>query len=216
LNPAYFQERSDPHAVNSGMVQRYGGRDMNKSVVAILASLVLAACAGRDVKDSGAPVEERKPDTGATVTTPPPPPPPKADAPTATPLTPKPPLAANPLTAPGSILAQRSIFYDYDSFVVKDEFKPMVTAHAKFLTENRARSIVIQGNTDERGSREYNLALGQRRADGVKRMMMLLGVGEGQIEAVSFGEEKPRATAQEEAAYAENRRCDIVYDGEQR
>jgi peptidoglycan-associated lipoprotein len=124
------------------------------------------------------------------------------------------PIVANPLKDPGSILSKRSIFYDYDSNVVKDEYKPVITAHARFLTLNRNRKIAIQGNTDERGSREYNIALGQRRADGVKQMMVLLGVQEAQIETVSFGEEKPRSQGKDEAAFSENRRSDIVYDGE--
>jgi peptidoglycan-associated lipoprotein len=90
----------------------------------------------------------------------------------------------------------------------------LVTAHANYLTSNRGRKIVIQGNADERGSREYNLALGQRRADSVKKMLLLLGVGDSQIETVSFGEEKPRAKGTDEGSYAENRRSDIVYDSE--
>ena len=124
------------------------------------------------------------------------------------------PIVANPLKDPGNILSKRSVFYDYDSNVVKDEYKPVVSAHARFLTQNRNRKIAIQGNTDERGSREYNIALGQRRADSVKQMMVLLGVQEAQIETVSFGEEKPRSSGKEEAAFSENRRSDIVYDGE--
>ena len=123
-------------------------------------------------------------------------------------------IVANPLKDPGNILSKRSVFYDYNSNVVKDEFKPMVTAHARYLTQNRGRKIAIQGNTDERGSREYNIALGQRRADGVRQMMVLLGVQEGQIETVSFGEEKPRNAGKDETAFSENRRSDIVYDGE--
>ena len=124
------------------------------------------------------------------------------------------PIVANPLKDPGSILSKRSVFYDYDSNVVKDEFKPLVTAHSQYLVQNRNRKIAIQGNTDERGSREYNIALGQRRADSVKQMMILLGVQEAQIESVSFGEEKPRSSGKDEAAFSENRRSDIVYDGE--
>jgi peptidoglycan-associated lipoprotein len=124
------------------------------------------------------------------------------------------PIVANPLKDPGNILSKRSVFYDYDSNVVKDEYKPLVTAHARFLTQNRGRKVTIQGNTDERGSREYNIALGQRRADSVRQMMVLLGVQEAQIESVSFGEEKPRASGKDEAAFSENRRSDIVYDGE--
>jgi peptidoglycan-associated lipoprotein len=123
-------------------------------------------------------------------------------------------VAANPLKDPGSVLSKRSIYFDYDSFSVKEDDKPLVSAHAKFLTDNRNRKIIIQGNTDERGSREYNIALGQRRADSVKKMMMLLGVTDGQVETVSFGEEKPAVQGADEAAWSKNRRAEIVYDGE--
>jgi peptidoglycan-associated lipoprotein len=129
-------------------------------------------------------------------------------------LTERQPGAGDPLNDPNSILSRRSVYFDYDSNVVKDEFKPLVSAHAKHLSTARTEKVTIQGNTDERGSREYNLALGQRRADAVKQMMTLLGAPASQIETVSFGEEKPRAQGSNEQAYAENRRADIVYTGE--
>jgi peptidoglycan-associated lipoprotein len=97
---------------------------------------------------------------------------------------------------------------------VVNEFRPMVQAHARFLLDNPKLRITIQGNTDERGSREYNLALGQRRADAVRQAMSVLGVTERQMEPVSLGEERPRASGSTEAAFAENRRADILYDGE--
>ena len=108
-------------------------------------------------------------------------------------------------------LAKRSIYFDLDSFVIKDEFRAVVEAHAAFMKRNPGRKVVIEGNTDERGSREYNLALGQKRAEAVKSMMRVLGVPEVQVEAVSFGEERPKATGHDETAYAENRRSDISY-----
>jgi peptidoglycan-associated lipoprotein len=111
-------------------------------------------------------------------------------------------------------LAQRSIYFDYDSFSVKDEHKPILQAHAKFLVENAGAKIYLQGHTDERGSREYNLALGQKRADAVRRVMAVLGVKENQVESVSYGEEKPKNSGHDEAAYVQNRRADIVYQGE--
>ena len=122
--------------------------------------------------------------------------------------------ARNPLRDPGSILSKRSIYFDFDSFVVKDEYRPLVEAHARYLQQNRTARMTIQGNTDERGSREYNIALGQKRADSVKRMMTLLGATESQIETVSFGKEKPKNPGHDESAYAENRRDDILYAGE--
>lgn len=118
------------------------------------------------------------------------------------------------LRDPNSPLSKRSIFYDYDSFVVKDEYKGLVEAHAAYLKRNPGMRIVIEGNTDERGSREYNLALGQKRSEGAKRVFSLLGVNTTQVETVSFGEEKPRNAAASESAYAENRRCDVRYVGE--
>jgi len=188
-----------------------GERVMKKILMSVVLASMLAACASTDVKDEGAPVEDRKPDavSKAPGTTPPP----VSQAPVGKPIDSRP-TVGNPLKDPGNILSKRSVYFDFDSSVVKDEFKPMVTAHAKFLTDNRGRKVVVQGNTDERGSREYNIALGQRRAESVKKMMMLLGATDSQIEAVSFGEEKPRSAGTDEASYAENRRSDIVYDGE--
>jgi len=108
-------------------------------------------------------------------------------------------------------LAKRSIYFDLDSFVVKEEFRPIVEAHAAFMKRNAGRKVMIEGNTDERGSREYNLALGQKRAEAVKSMLRVMGVGETQLEAVSYGEERPKAPGHDESAWAENRRADIVY-----
>jgi peptidoglycan-associated lipoprotein len=118
------------------------------------------------------------------------------------------------LTDPKSILSRRSIYFDYDSFEVKAEYKDLVTSHAKFLADNRQFKMLIQGNTDERGSREYNLALGQKRADAIKKMLALLGAREEQLESVSLGEEKPKNEGQNEAAWAQNRRGDMLYTGE--
>ena len=119
-----------------------------------------------------------------------------------------------PLNDPASILSKRSVFYDFDSYVVKDEFKPLIEAHGKYLRDNRTAHVIIQGNTDERGGREYNLALGHKRAESVKKMLAILGVQEAQMETISFGKEKPRNPGTDEAAYAENRRSDLVYQGE--
>jgi peptidoglycan-associated lipoprotein len=120
----------------------------------------------------------------------------------------------NPLRDPNSPLSKRSIYFDYDSFVVKEEYRPLIEAHARYLQQNRNARMTVQGHTDERGSREYNIALGQRRADSVKRMMTLVGAQDGQVETVSLGEEKPRNSGHDEAAWAENRRGDILYAGE--
>jgi peptidoglycan-associated lipoprotein len=120
----------------------------------------------------------------------------------------------NPLRDPRSVLSKRSVYFEYDSYVVKDEYKPLIEAHAKYLQATRPARMTIQGNCDERGSREYNIALGQRRADTVKRMMQLYGATDAQIETVSFGKEKPKNPGHDEAAWTENRRDDMVYAGE--
>lgn len=123
-------------------------------------------------------------------------------------------LAGDSLRDANNLLSKRSVYYEFDSNLVKDEFKPLVSAHARYLQENGSATMRIEGNADERGSREYNLALGQRRAEAVRQMMQLLGARADQIETVSFGEEKPRATGSDEISWAENRRADIVYRGE--
>jgi len=122
--------------------------------------------------------------------------------------------AINPLNDPNNILSKRSVYFNLDSFVVKDEYKSLVSSHANYLRENATAKVLLQGSADERGSREYNLALGQRRADSVKKAMTLSGTKEAQIEAVSLGEEKPRGTDHNETSWAENRRTDIRYQGE--
>src|SRR6267143_442508 len=114
----------------------------------------------------------------------------------------------------GSLLSKRHIYYEYDRYDIKEEYVPIIEAHAKVLMSHPDLKIMVQGNCDDRGSREYNLALGQRRADSVKRAMVLLGVNEKQIETVSFGAEKPVAFGQDEESWAKNRRSDIVYPKE--
>ena len=125
------------------------------------------------------------------------------------------PGAAYPeLKDPKNILSKRSVLFDYDSYVIKDQYRPLVEAHAKFLVSHPKVKMLIQGNTDERGSREYNLALGQKRADAVKKALGLLGVSEGQLESVSLGEEKPSCSDSGESCWAANRRGDMLYSGE--
>ena len=112
-------------------------------------------------------------------------------------------------------LAQRSVYFDYDSNSVKDEYRGLVQAHSRYLTaDKRDAKIRIEGNCDERGSREYNLALGQRRAEAVKKVMTVLGVNDSRIETVSYGEEKPVAQGHDEQSWSQNRRADIRYSGE--
>ena len=118
------------------------------------------------------------------------------------------------LKDPNSILSKRQIFFEYDKFEIQPEYKGLVEAHAKYLRENPSAKMLIQGNADERGSREYNVSLGQRRSDTVKRALVLLGAKEGQIESVSLGEEKPICSDHAEGCWAKNRRDDMLYNGE--
>lgn len=120
-------------------------------------------------------------------------------------------VTADELNNPNSPLAKRSVYFDFDSYSVKDDYKGLLEAHAHYLTTHPNRKILVQGNTDERGTSEYNLALGQKRAEAVVRALNLLGVPNNQMEAVSLGKEKPKALGHDEAAWAENRRADIVY-----
>lgn len=115
------------------------------------------------------------------------------------------------LNDPKGVLAKRSIYFDFDSYTLKPEFTSLVTAHAQYLEAHKQRKVIIQGNTDERGGTEYNLALGQKRAEAVRKALALLGVPDTQMEAVSFGKEKPKALGSDEASLAQNRRADIVY-----
>ena len=178
--------------------------------MSIAAATLMAACTTtpEDQQQTPAPVQDSKPGAvkpGAPVTT-------KPVAPVD--LTGKPGAAPVDARVKQGVLARRSIYYDLDQFDIKDEYRGLVEAHAKFLRENPTARVLIQGNTDERGSREYNVSLGQRRSDGVKKMMVLLGARENQIESVSLGEEKPQADGQAEEAWSKNRRSDILHSGE--
>ncbi len=103
----------------------------------------------------------------------------------------------------------RVVYFDYDSFVIKDEFRPVIEGQAKLLSSDRSKKLTIEGHTDERGGSEYNLALGQKRAESVAKALKLLGATDAQIEAVSFGKERPAAQGHDEAAWAKNRRAEI-------
>jgi peptidoglycan-associated lipoprotein len=105
----------------------------------------------------------------------------------------------------------RVILFDYDSFDIKPEYRGVIDSHARYLTTNKTRKLAIEGHTDERGGREYNLALGQKRAESVRRALTLLGVPDAQMEAVSFGEEKPADGAITDEAFAKNRRAEMSY-----
>lgn len=172
---------------------------MEKGLFAAIAVALLYGCASQQAKEgSKAGVEERTP---------------TAAQPAAQPVQPAA-VQGNPLKDPGNILSKRSVFFEYDKSDIKDEYRPLLQAHGKYLSGQRGAKMLIQGNADERGSREYNIALGQRRADSMKRMLVLMGGTESQIESVSLGKEKPRCTEKTEACYSQNRRGDMLYGGE--
>jgi peptidoglycan-associated lipoprotein len=185
---------------------------MRKWIIAALAAVVLAACSSSPTQDA-APVEDKG--AGATTTAP-------AGGATTTGIggggvggTTTGAAGQPPHKDPANMLSQkRSIYFDYDQYTIKDEYKAAVEGHAKYVQGNRTLRVILQGNTDERGTREYNIALGQRRADAVKKLMMVLGATEIQVETVSFGKEKPRRDGHDEASWGENRRVDIVHAGE--
>jgi len=118
---------------------------------------------------------------------------------------------ANENAPAGPANIEKIVYFDYDSFIIKPEFQSTIEAHAQFLKSNTRAKISLEGHTDERGGREYNLALGQKRADAVRQSLTLLGVGTSQIETVSFGEEKPAVQGADESAFAKNRRAEFFY-----
>lgn len=117
----------------------------------------------------------------------------------------------DPFNPQSPLAQQRSVYFEFDSYTVPEQYRNVVEMHSNYLRGNTQQRIRIEGHADARGGSEYNLALGQRRSEAVSRMMGLLGVSSSQIEAISFGKERPRATGNTEADYAENRRADIVY-----
>src|SRR3989338_5307853 len=167
---------------------------MKKLIISIVLVNLLAACASEKPKEAA----------------PAPAPAPKAEAPKPAPA-PAPRTEVDPLNDPASILAKRSTYYPFDVSVVQEEDKPLVQAHAKYLSEHPNRKVRLEGNCDERGSNEYNLGLGQRRADGVNKMLALGGARADQLESVSYGEEKPKASGHDEASWSQNRRTDLNY-----
>ncbi|AYM75432.1 peptidoglycan-associated lipoprotein [Janthinobacterium sp. OK676] len=169
-----------------------------KSLAFIAATAALLSACSTPVKVAETPVVERAPEKVAA----------PVDTRQVQPVTT---ASVDPLDDPKGVLANRSIYFDFDKYVVREADTPVVQNHAAYLVKTPSRKILIQGNTDERGGAEYNLALGQKRAEAVRKSMAALGVPEGQMEAVSLGKEKPKAQGSNEAAWAENRRADIVY-----
>jgi peptidoglycan-associated lipoprotein len=172
-----------------------------KQLAAFLPALLIVACSTPAPPAAPAPAPQ-----AAAAPTPPPPAPPPAK-----------PAAVVHIESPmeafermRSILAEKSVYFDFDRYAIRGEEDPLIAEHAKLLNAYSNDQLTLQGNCDERGSSEYNLALGQRRADAVKRKLVLLGVPEGRIETVSFGKEKPREPCHQERCWAQNRRADFV------
>ncbi len=178
---------------------------MKKSIIPLLLVGMISACAGNHVKETPAPSSVASAQTKSNAT----------EVPAATTVkVVDTKIEVNPLKDPNNILSKRSIYFDFDQYVVKPAYRAIVEAHAKYLVSHPEASIRIEGNADDRGSREYNLSLGQKRAVAVKQAANALGVSNKQIETISYGEEKPKATGEDEVSWAENRRADIVYSGE--
>lgn len=181
---------------------------MKRILFSIVSSLVLAgslvAC-GSNVKLADVPVEDRsasskQADDAAAAAA-------AAAARNVSPVQ----IGASDYSAAGPVNTAKVVYFDFDSYVVKPEFQNVIDAHAKYLLANKARKMAIEGHTDDRGGREYNLALGQKRAEAVRRSLGLLGVADSQVEAVSFGKEKPAANGNDDESMAQNRRAELNY-----
>jgi peptidoglycan-associated lipoprotein len=176
---------------------------MKNIVLYIVIAAAAAACASKETRDTGPAVTDRSsavPSTSAS-----------SGASSTQRQTPSQAVTGS---VDGRELAKRSVYFDFDSNSVSDQYRGLVTAHSRNMTDKRDTRMRIEGNCDERGSREYNLALGQRRAEAVKKLITVLGVSDGRIETTSYGEEKPVAQGHDESAWAQNRRADIKYAGE--
>jgi peptidoglycan-associated lipoprotein len=175
------------------------------TILAAFGALVAAGCSSTSLEQKPASAPEPK---AAAVSGP-------APAQASVPLKPAgapPPAPVDPLTDPDSILTHRSVYFDYDRSVIHVSDIPVVEAHGRYLVDHPTRSVRIEGNCDERGGREYNLALGQRRADAMRERLRLLGVSSERMETISLGKEKPRNSGHTEVSWAENRRADIIYN----
>lgn len=177
---------------------------MKRILFSLVSALVLAAAlagCGSDVKLNDVPVEDRTASAA----------PGKAGAGAASSSVAPVQIGGTNAAGAGPANTAKIVYFDFDSYVVKPEFQSVIEAHARYLSANKTRKVAIEGSTDERGGREYNLALGQKRSEAVRRALELLGVADSQVEAVSFGEEKPAAPGHDEASWAMNRRAEFNY-----
>jgi peptidoglycan-associated lipoprotein len=183
---------------------------MNKRLIgSVLLAVLLVACSSKPIKEAPPKVVEKSPVTQ--------PAPPAVETPVTQPVVDTSmdgKSNLSPLNDPNNILSKRNIYFDFDKDEIKPEYRPLIEAHAKYLLANTGARTILQGNTDDIGTREYNLSLGQRRAVAVKKMMNLLGVQDKQIETVSYGKEKANPNCPNDACRAKDRHVDIVYQGE--
>lgn len=191
---------------------------MNKTILnkkllgGLLLALVLTACKSTPMANKPAGVEDKSPTTSSTTGT-------DANSGADTSGVKEVTIDSSAtgggaLNDPNNILSKRNIYFDYDSDAIKAEYRPLIEAHAKYLLSHDSAKMVLQGNTDERGTREYNLSLGQRRSVAVKQALNQLGVQDKQIETVSYGEERATQSCADETCYQANRRVDITYERE--
>lgn len=175
-------------------------KNIKFTAFALVAAAVMAGCASNvPLENKAAPVESRTPATSSSSTG------------AATNANSGSKVASVDLTKnTANAELARVVYFDYDSFVIKDEFRPVVEAQAKVLSADRTKKLSVEGHTDERGGSEYNLALGQKRAESVTKALKLLGVNDTQVEAVSFGKERPAVQGSDEAAWAKNRRAELT------
>ena len=177
-----------------------------KKISALLVALVLAACSSKAVKESpqaGSPINTQVQSSSTS----------QSDSASANAVT-QSNGSVNPLTDPNNILSKRSVYFDFDKYEIKPEYQPLVSAHAEYLKSHPTTNTTLEGNADERGSREYNLALGQKRAVSIKRALSLLGVSDNQIETVSYGKERANTECNDEGCWQKDRHADIKYTGE--
>ena len=176
-----------------------------KLIVSAILLAMLAACSSNAVKDKAsnpAPVSDQSSGSSSA-----------ANSSAATDGANAANMKASPLTDSNNILSKRTIYFDFDKDEVKPEYRALVEAHGKYVAEHANAKVTLQGGADNRGSREYNLSLGQRRAVSVKKAMNISGASDNQIETISYGEEKAHE-CKDEACYQQDRRVDIVYDND--
>jgi peptidoglycan-associated lipoprotein len=171
---------------------------LNKLLIAVFVyAFVLTGCSttGDSKSDDGAQVEDRSGAEGASTT--------------GLPGTGA--FQGDPLDNPASPLSTRIIYFEYDSSEIRPEFQDIILAHGQYLAENQDKSVTLEGHTDERGSREYNIGLGERRAQSVRRLLLFQGAADRQVQVVSYGEENPVAEGHDESSYSQNRRVEFIY-----